>query len=152
MPPPLRYTLISLPPLQPLGENGKNRRELILRFTKKGYIAWLFEPTLYWHFCLKLSQFFLTILGLWPSPLLVGRLLGCKKAAYFMWRGGTKANDVNNTDSSFIVSTKCRALFFNNIKSCLFFWQNPSLLGGGGTPASPTFSHKANCTLFPKDW
>ena len=149
MPPPLRYTLISLPPLQPLGENGKNRRELILRFTKKGYIAWLFEPTLYWHFCLKLSQFFLTILGFWPSPLLVGRLLGCKKAAYFMWRGGTKANDVNNTDFSFIVSTKCRALFFNNIKSCLFFLAKSQLTRGGGHPGFPHIQPQSQLHIIP---
>ena len=68
-------------------------------------------------FLFGVTSVFLTLLGFWPSPLLDGRLMACKAAAYFMWRGGTKANDVNDTDYSFIVSTKRRTLFFNKSAS-----------------------------------
>ena len=96
--------------------------------------------------------------------------MACKAAAYFMWRGGTKANDVNDTDYSFIVSTKSRALFFNKsasnsrafisgqmyseTKSCFIFWQNPSILRGilqhlfGGKVYTPEEHLKCYKTLI----
>ena len=64
-------------------------------------------------FLFGVTSIFLTILGFWPLPLLDSRLVVCKAAAYFMLRSSIKANDINDTDYSFIVSTKSRALFFN---------------------------------------
>ena len=47
-----------------LREKGKNRvRELIRRLTKKAYIAWLFEPILYWVPSVRKNVWCMAVLG-----------------------------------------------------------------------------------------
>ena len=64
-------------------------------------------------FLFGVTPVFLTILVFLSSPLLDGRLLACKAAAYFMWHGSSKANDANGTEYNFYGRKSRRAVFFN---------------------------------------